>query len=118
MQRSGSKCLSGGIGNLGLVAVLCQAVLGFLFIVVAGHLSDRLGRKNMYIIGCVFLGAFGFIYFAMLDTKVPALIFIAIALSLLPTVTYYGPEVASSRRASHPACATAANRSVTSSPRS
>jgi MFS family permease len=77
-----------------LMAVLVQAVLAFLFVVVAGHLSDRVGRKNMYMIGSVFVGIYGFIYFALLDTKVPALMFIAIALSLLPTVTCYGPEAA------------------------
>ena len=32
-------------------------------------------------IGSVFVGIFGFIYFALLDTKVPALIFVAIALT-------------------------------------
>jgi MFS family permease len=77
-----------------LMAVLVQAILGFLFVVIAGHLSDRVGRKNMYVIGSVFVGIYGFIYFALLDTKVPALMFIAIALSLLPTVTCYGPEAA------------------------
>jgi MFS family permease len=84
----------GATRNFVLVAVLVQAVLGFLFVVVAGHLSDRVGRKNMYIIGSVFVGVYGFIYFALLDSKVPALMFIAIALSLLPTVTCYGPEAA------------------------
>lgn len=48
------------------------------------YLSDSIGRKNMYYIGNVFVGVFGFIYFVLLDTKVPSLIFIAIALSLLP----------------------------------
>src|SRR5207302_10620201 len=33
-------------------------------------------------------------YFALLDTKVPALIFVAIALSLLPVMTCYGPQAA------------------------
>jgi hypothetical protein len=48
----------------------------------------------MYTIGSVFVGVFGFIYFALLDTKVPALIFVAIALSLLPVMTCYGPQAA------------------------
>jgi MFS family permease len=77
-----------------VMAVLVQAVLGFLWVPVAGHLSDRIGRKRMYMIGSVFVGIFGFIYFALLDTKVPALIFVAIALSLLPVMTCYGPQAA------------------------
>jgi MFS family permease len=80
--------------NFVLMAVLVQAVLGFLWVPVAGHLSDRIGRKRMYMIGSVFVGIFGFIYFALLDTKVPALMFIAIALSLLPAMTCYGPQAA------------------------
>lgn len=77
-----------------LMAVITQTVLGFLWVVVAGHLSDRVGRKNMFMLGCVFMGVFGFIYFAMLDTRNPVVIFIAIALSLLPVMTQYGPEAA------------------------
>jgi MFS family permease len=66
----------------------------FLWVPMAGHLSDRIGRKRMYAIGSVFVGVFGFIYFALLDTKEPALIFVAIALSLLPVMTCYGPQAA------------------------
>ena len=77
-----------------LVAVLVQCFLGFLWVVVAGTLSDRIGRKNMFMIGCVSVAVYGFIYFGLLDTKVPALIFIAVALSLLPVMTCYGPEAA------------------------
>ena len=80
--------------NFLLLGVLLQAVLRFLWVTVAGHLSDRVGRKNMYIIGCLFVAVFGFIYFAMLDTKTPALIFIAVALSGLPIMTMYGREAA------------------------
>src|SRR5882762_5759033 len=70
----------GASRNFLLIGVLVSAVLGFLWVTVAGHLSDRVGRKNMYIIGCLFVAVFGFIYFAMLDSKAPALIFVAVAL--------------------------------------
>ncbi len=77
-----------------LSAILVQAALGFLWVVVAGYLSDRVGRKRMYMIGCVFSGLFGFFYFGLLDTKVPSLIFLAVALGLLPITTLYGPQAA------------------------
>ena len=77
-----------------LFAVLVQAVLAFIFVVIAGHLSDRVGRKKMYIIGSITVAVYGFIYYALLDTRVPSLMFIAIALSLLPTMACYGPEAA------------------------
>src|SRR5260370_27694477 len=31
---------------------------------LAGHISDRIGRKRMYLIGAVTMGLFGFVYFA------------------------------------------------------
>ncbi len=77
-----------------LTAVIVQNLLGFMWVVVAGHLSDRIGRKRMYMLGCVFMAVFGFVYFALLDTREPVLIFIAVALSLLPVMTQYGPEAA------------------------
>ena len=80
--------------NFVLMAVLCQAVLGFIFVVVFGALSDVVGRKRMYIFASISVGIFGFIYYAMLDTKDPVLMFVAIAISLLPTVACYGPEAA------------------------
>jgi MFS family permease len=84
----------GASRNFLLTGVLLQAVLGFLWVTIAGHLSDRIGRKRMYMIGCVVMAVFGFIYFALLDTKVPGLIFLAVALSGLPVMTLYGPEAA------------------------
>jgi MFS family permease len=77
-----------------LLGVIMQTVLGFLWVTVAGYLSDVVGRKNMFMLGCVIMGIFGFIYFAMLDTMNPTIIFIAISISLLPVMTLYGPEAA------------------------
>jgi MFS family permease len=77
-----------------LIGVILQTILGFLWVTVAGYLSDVVGRKNMYMLGCVIMGIFGFIYFAMLDTLNPTIIFVAIAISLLPVMTLYGPEAA------------------------
>jgi hypothetical protein len=48
----------------------------------------------MFMIGCVFMGVFGFVYIAMLKTGVPWIVFTAIAVSLLPVMTQYGPEAA------------------------
>ena len=80
--------------DLLLSGMVTAAVLGFLWVPVAGHLSDRIGRRRMYIIGAIFSAIYGFIYFALLDTRSPTLIFIAVALSLLPVMTLYGPQAA------------------------
>jgi MFS family permease len=58
-----------------LTAVLAASVLSFVSIPLFGHLSDRIGRKNMYMIGAAATGVFGFIYIAKLNTGSEAIIF-------------------------------------------
>jgi MFS family permease len=77
-----------------LAAVMAAAFVSFFTIPIAGHLSDKIGRKNMYLLGVVAMGVFGFIYFAMVDTAAPVLVFIAIVLSLIPHDMQYGPQAA------------------------
>jgi metabolite-proton symporter len=77
-----------------LAAVMAAAVVSFFTIPIAGHLSDRIGRKNMYLIGAAAMGVFGFIYFAMIGTAIPAIIFLAIVISLIPHDLQYGPQAA------------------------
>jgi MFS family permease len=84
----------GASRNLLLTGLIVTTGLGFIWAPIAGALSDRIGRRQMYIIGCIFVAVFTFAYFAMLDTKNPALIFIAVALSFIPVMTMYGPEAA------------------------
>jgi len=48
----------------------------------------------MYLIGVVTVGVFGFVYFGMLDTMVPWVVFLAIVLSLIPHDMQYGPQAA------------------------
>ena len=84
----------GASRNLLLTGLIVTTGLGFIWAPIAGALSDKIGRRQMYIIGCIFVAVFTFVYFAMLDTKVPLLIFIAVALSFIPVMTMYGPEAA------------------------
>src|SRR3984957_10783383 len=68
----------GASRDLLLSGLVAMTVLGFITVPIAGALSDRIGRRKVYIGGCLLVAAFTFVYFAMLDTKVPELIFIAI----------------------------------------
>ena len=77
-----------------LFGVRAQTVPGFLRVTIAGRLSDIVGRKRMFMTGYVIMGVFGFVYFAMLDTMMPSVIFIAAAISLVPVMNLYGPEAA------------------------
>jgi metabolite-proton symporter len=80
--------------NFLLAAVLSASVLSFVSIPLFGHLSDHIGRKNMYVIGAAATGVFGFIYFAMLNMGSEPIIFLAIVLSLIPHDMLYGPQAA------------------------
>jgi MFS family permease len=80
--------------DLILAAVLVGSCVSFVTIPLSGHISDRIGRKNMYLIGAAVTGLFGFLYFAMVDTAVPSAVFIAIVLSLIPHDMMYGPQAA------------------------
>jgi MFS family permease len=77
-----------------LISLICAGVLSLATVPLAGHLSDRIGRKRMYMIGTVLTGLFGFAYFGMLNTGLPALVFIAIILSFVPHDLMYGPQAA------------------------
>jgi metabolite-proton symporter len=80
--------------DLLLTAVLTASVLSFFTIPFSGYLSDRIGRKRMYMIGAAFTGVFGFIYFALLNTAIPGWVFLAVVLSLIPHNMMYGPQAA------------------------
>jgi len=80
--------------NLILTAVLVASCVSFVSIPLSGHISDLIGRRKMYLIGAATVGVFGFLYFAMVDTANPVLVFIAIVLSLIPHDMMYGPQAA------------------------
>jgi MFS family permease len=80
--------------DLVLSAVLVASLVSFISIPLSGHISDRIGRRKMYLIGAAVMGLFGFLYFGMLDTAIPSAVFIAIVLSLIPHDMMYGPQAA------------------------
>ena len=80
--------------NFILTALICAGLVSFFTIPFAGWLSDHVGRKRLYIIGSVLTGIYGFIYFALLNTLVPALIVIGIILSFVWHDLIYGPQAA------------------------
>ena len=57
--------------------MLIASFFSFFTIPFSGYLSDRIGRKQIYIFGGVATGLFAFAYYAMLDTAIPGLILLA-----------------------------------------
>ena len=80
--------------DLVLAAVLVASCVSFVAIPLSGHVSDRIGRRKMYLIGAATTGVFGFLYFAMVDTAIPSVVFIAVVLSLVPHDMQWGPLAA------------------------
>src|SRR5207253_9107416 len=80
--------------NFLLMAVLAASVLSFFTIPFCGHVSDRIGRKRMYLLGAATMGIFGFVYFGLLDAANPTWMFVLIVLSLVPHDMMYGPQAA------------------------
>jgi metabolite-proton symporter len=80
--------------DLLLIAVMAASVLSLVTVPLAGHLSDRFGRRRVYMLGAALTGVYGFIYVALLNTTSPALVFVAIILSLIPHDIMYGPQAA------------------------
>jgi MFS family permease len=77
-----------------LMAVVSASVVSLVTIPLAGHLSDRFGRRRIYLVGATLAGIFGFIYFAMLNTAVAGWIFLGIVLSFVPHDLMWGPQAA------------------------
>jgi metabolite-proton symporter len=75
-------------------SVAAAAALSLISVPFFGHLSDKIGRKKMYIIGAVVTAAWALPYFGLLNTKSSLLVFGAIFLSLIPHDMQYGPQAA------------------------
>ncbi len=69
--------------DLLLAALLVATAISSVTIPIFGHLSDRIGRKRVTLIGAVAMAVWGFAYFALMNTAIPGWIFLAIALSLI-----------------------------------
>ena len=71
------------------------SLLSFISIPFFGHLSDRFGRKRVYMLGAVVTGAYTASPISGCSTRGNAgLVVLAIVLSLVPHDMMYGPQAA------------------------
>jgi len=80
--------------SFALNAVLIAAAIHFVTIPMWGALSDRIGRKPVYLFGAVGVGVWGFVFIALLNTKSFPLAVIGVIVGLLFHGAMYGPQSA------------------------
>ncbi|OIJ63911.1 MFS transporter [Streptomyces mangrovisoli] len=92
-----SGLLSYGTDTLGiernplLAVVLTSSVAMLVVLPWSGHLSDRMGRRPLILVGGLGVVVWAFPYFGLIDTASLPLIFIAITVGFLFQCLTYGP---------------------------
>ncbi|KDN86447.1 MFS transporter [Kitasatospora cheerisanensis KCTC 2395] len=77
-----------------LNAVLIGSAIQFALIPLFGALSDRVGRKPVYLVGAVGVGIWSFVFFGMVDTKDFASLVTAVTVGLVFHSMMYAPQAA------------------------
>ena len=77
---------------MGLAAVTVGGALELFLIPTYGHLSDRLGRRRVYVSGAILMGIVAFPFFLLLNTAVLGLIILGTALIAIAHSMQYGPQ--------------------------
>ncbi|MDR3464373.1 MAG: MFS transporter [Xanthobacteraceae bacterium] len=78
-----------------LNAILVAALLEFITIPLFGWLSDQVGRRTMYIAGALISAVCAFAIFALLDTRNPLIVVLAIAVVVsLTHAVMFAPQAA------------------------
>jgi len=77
-----------------LVDTLIASGVSLVTVPLWGAVSDRFGRKRTYIVGAIAMALFAWPYFALLDTRVPGLVLLAVILAPVVHDIQYGPQAA------------------------
>ena len=65
-----------------LNAIIIGSVVALATLPAFGALSDRVGRRTVFLGGCVFVAIYGFVFFSLLSTRDPMVIVIAYVLGI------------------------------------
>ncbi|MEU4836320.1 MFS transporter [Streptosporangium sp. NPDC023615] len=77
-----------------LNAVLIGSAVHFVSIPMWGALSDRLGRRPVYLLGAAGVGLWSFAFFPLIDTRNFAAVTLAVTVGLILHGAMYGPQAA------------------------
>ena len=77
-----------------LRALLIGAAIQFFVVPAVGALSDRVGRKPLYLFGAVGVGVWTFVFFDLVDTGSSSSILLAVVIGLVLHSFMYAPQAA------------------------
>jgi metabolite-proton symporter len=77
-----------------LRALLIGAAIQFFVVPAIGALSDRVGRRPLYLAGAVGVGVWTFVFFNLIDTGKPSLILFGVVVGLILHSLMYAPQAA------------------------
>lgn len=80
--------------NLLLMAVMVGSLVMVPTLMVCGALSDRFGRKGVFLIGAVLSAIWAFAVFPMIDSGSPVMVVATVTIQLLFISLMYGPQAA------------------------
>ncbi|MCW0216417.1 MAG: MHS family MFS transporter [Pseudonocardia sp.] len=89
----GTRTLGLSSATMLLVGIVGAVAWG-VFTLYAGHLSDRIGRRRVYLVGIVAMGAWTFPFFLLLDTRSVPLMLVAVVVLAFGLGLTYGPQAA------------------------
>jgi metabolite-proton symporter len=77
-----------------LAAVMIASVIMIPILIACGGISDRLGRRGIFMLGAVLAGLWGFAMFPLIESASPLLITVAITVEMFFLSMMYGPQAA------------------------
>jgi MFS family permease len=77
-----------------LQALLIGSAVHFVWIPIVGALSDRVGRRPLYLLGAVGVSVWSFVFFGLLDSQSDGKIILAVVVGLMLHALMYAPQAA------------------------
>ncbi len=77
-----------------LQALLIGSVVHFIWIPIVGAISDRVGRRPLYLAGAIGVAVWSFVFFDLLDSNNHGKIILAIVVGLMLHALMYAPQAA------------------------
>jgi len=84
----------GASTDLILQMLMIGAAIQFLLVPALGALSDRVGRRPLYLVGAAGVGVWSFVFFGLIESQSSGQVFLAVVVGLLFHSLMYAPQAA------------------------